>query len=283
MYIIMKRFPNNLLALTAMVGITLSACNNSSTSNQTTSDTASHTPTMPQTAMGISPVTNSPEFPEASLSIKSITAEPLGTDSAKVTIQYDVAHYELKHQTQDAGDKACNNSKDGQHIHFILDNQPYVALYEPTRTFNVATNSEHYLMSFLSRSYHESIKSPKAGVLYRFKIDGKGKLSKLDIPKQPMIFYSRPKGDYIGNDTKNVLLDFYVYNATLAADGYKVKANINDTTLLIDHWQPYFIQNAPLGGLKVQLTLVDKEGNPVQGENTSASRNVNLAAQEPIQ
>jgi hypothetical protein len=120
-------------------------------------------------------------------------------------------------------------------------------------------------------------------VLYRFKIDGKGKLSKLDIPKQPMIFYSRPKGDYIGNDTKNVLLDFYVYNATLAADGYKVKANINDTTLLIDHWQPYFIQNAPLGGLKVQLTLVDKEGNPVQGENTSASRNVNLAAQEPIQ
>ena len=208
--------------------------------------------------------------------------EMQGPDSVKITINYDVQHYELKNQTSDAATKECNNSKDGQHIHFILDNQPYVALYEPTRTFTVAVNSEHYLMSFLSRSYHESIKTADAGILYHFSIDGKGKLTKMDIPKTPMIFYSRPKGQYIGADTKNILLDFYVYNTTLAADGNKVKATVNGTDFTIDKWQPYFIQNAPMGELKVNVQLVDKDGKNIEGVNTAVSRTVTLAAQEPL-
>jgi hypothetical protein len=234
------------------------------------------------------PITTSPEFPDAKLKIKSVNTTPQGKDSTKLSIQYDVINYELKHQTADAGSKNCNNSDKGQHIHFILDNTPYAALYEPKHEVVVANNTEHYIMSFLSRSYHESLKNKDAGVLYSFKIDEKGKLIKLENPKTPMVFYSRPKGDYLGNDTTNLLLDFYVYNATLGND-YKVKTVIQNNTnnqsieMLLDDWKPYFIQNLGTGKATVALTLLDKNNQPVTGPMTQISREITLAAKEPLQ
>lgn len=273
---------NKILATGSIAILALSACNNTNTDSTSTNDTAMHTTAAAAAPIAIQPVTGSPEFPDAKLGIKNVKAEMQGADSVKITIDYDVKNYELKNQTGDAANKECNNSKDGQHIHFILDNQPYIALYEPTKTFTVAVKSEHYLMSFLSRSYHESVKTPDAGVLYHFSVDEKGKLTKMEIPKTPMIFYSRPKGQYIGADTKNLLLDFYVYNTTLAADGNKVKASVNGTDFTIDKWQPYFIQNAPMGDVTVNVQLVDKDGKNIEGVNTSVSRSVKLAEQEPI-
>lgn len=274
------------LTTSSVVLLGLAACNNSTNDNAASSNTTkvetTTTTTAPSGPITIKPVTGSPEFPDAQLGIKNVKAELQGTDSVKITIDYDVKNYELKSQTGDATTKECNNSKDGQHIHFILDNQPYVALYAPTRTFTVPVKSEHYLMSFLSRSYHESIKTPKAGVLYHFSVDEKGKLTKMEIPKTPMIFYSRPKGEYLGADTKNLLLDFYVYNTTLAPDGNKVKVDVNGTGFDIDKWQPYFIENAPMGDVTVKVQLVDKDGKNIEGVNTSVSRTAKLAAQEPM-
>lgn len=259
----------------------LIACNNPENNDSTTNDTtiATETPLAPIT---ITPVENSPEFPDAELGIKNLSGELQGNDSVKITIEYSVKNYELKSQTSDAATKNCNNSKDGQHIHFILNNQPYVALYEPKHTFTVALNSEHYLMSFLSRSYHESLKSPKAGVLHRFSIDDKGKIQKLDIPNTPMVFYSRPKGDYLGEDTKNLLLDFYVYNTTLGKDT-KVKVDVNGTQFDIDKWLPYFIHNAPMGDITVKLQLTNLNGERIDGVHTSVERTSKLAEKEPIQ
>lgn len=274
-----------LMTATASVALlALSACNNATPDNSGTSDTAKVEAPAPEPAgpIAIKPVTGSPEFPDAQLLIKNVKAELQGTDSVKITVDYDVKNYELKNQTSDATSKNCNNSKDGQHIHFILDNKPYQALYAPTKTFTVPVKSEHYLMSFLSRSYHESIKTPKAGVLYHFSVDEKGKLTKMEIPKTPMIFYSRPKGDYLGADTKNLLLDFYVYNTTLAPDGNKVKVDVNGTNFDIDKWQPYFIENAPMGDVTVKVQLVDKDGKNIEGVNTSVSRTAKLAQAEPM-
>ncbi|HTN17379.1 MAG TPA: hypothetical protein VL092_06860 [Chitinophagaceae bacterium] len=238
--------------------------------------------------VAIVPVGTSPEFPKAQLTIASAKGVAQGADSVKVSFAFSVKNYELKGQTPDAGSKNCNNSDKGQHIHFILDNQPYVALYEPKHEITLAKNTEHYLMCFLSRSYHESVKSKGAATVYHFKIDEQGKLVKLDDPKTPMLFYSRPKGDYLGKDTANLLLDFYVWNANLGAD-YKVKTMVSNSSnaqqkeMLIDTWQPMFIQNLGTGKASVSLTLVDKDGNEVQGPMTKVSRNIQMAAQEPLQ
>ena len=98
-----------------------------------------------------------------------------------------------------------------------------------------------------------------------------------------MITYSRPKGDYIGKDTANILLDFYIWNCDLAADGYKVKAEIanedkatQQLTATIDKWEPHFIQHLGTGKCKVTLTLVDKDGKQVEGPSTTATREFNL-------
>jgi hypothetical protein len=181
----------------------------------------------------------------------------------------------------------CNNSDKGQHIHFILDNKPYAALYEPKNSVVLAKNSEHYLLVFLARSYHESIKTKGASALLHFKIDDKGKMQKLSSPSEPMVFYSRPKGDYIGkNNTDNLLLDFYVWNGQLNDSTLNIKAQLKansvDTTFVLKAWKPYMLKNVPLGKPSITLTLTDKDGNKVQGDNTEVTREFNLAADEPI-
>lgn len=272
------------VALTLTLG---SSCQQSGHSEQTEHSDTVEAPIarMPVT---LSPVTGSPEFADAQLTISGVKAVAAGTDSAKVSFGFTVKNYELKGQTADAAGKNCNNSDKGQHIHFIMDNAPYTALYEPKHEVTLANNTEHYLMCFLSRSYHESLKNKGAAVLYHFKIDEKGKLVKLDEPKTPMLFYSRPKGDYLGKDTANLLLDFYVWNAELGND-YKVKAVIDNEQNgqhkeeVISSWKANFIENLGTGKANVSITLTDKDGKAIEGPMTSATRKIQLAAQEPLQ
>lgn len=216
------------------------------------------------------------EFPDAKLTIADVKTEKVGTDSVKLTYNFNVANYELTKQTMDNHSGECANSEKGQHIHFIMDNQPYQALYNPENTVTLPVDSEHYLLVFLSRSYHLSVKSPDASALVHFKIDKDGNYVVMESPKEPMLFYSRPKGEYAGKDAQNVLLDFYVKNATLAADGYKVKVSVADTTFIVDQWQPYFIKSAPMGNLNLKIELLDADGNALTGDNTSAERTVTL-------
>lgn len=225
------------------------------------------------------------EFPEAALSMGNVTATPEG-DSVRLSFNFNVKNYELKNQTSDENSQLCNNSAQGQHIHFILDNRPYVALYEPKHETVVEKNSEHYMLAFLSRSYHLSIKNKGAAVLYHFKVDEQGRLQKLAEPKTPMVFYSRPKGDYLGKDTENVLLDFYLWNATLGG-GHHLRADITtggrDTSLMLTEWKPYFLNNLQMGKSTIKLTLLDSAGKRIEGPQTQVSRDINLSKDEPMQ
>ncbi len=223
----------------------------------------------------VNPIADSKQFPGAELKIASITSEKVGNDSAKITVKYTVNNFTLTDQTEHEHHMA--NSTEGQHIHFILDNEPYAALYKPEHTATVPVNSEHYLMSFLSRSFHESIKTPEASKLIKFKIDADGKLTELPAPTEASIFYSRPKGEYKGADTQSILLDFFVSNTTLAADGNKVKADINGQEFILDSWQPYEIKGMPMGENTVKLTLLDKDGKEATGDNVSVERKITLS------
>lgn len=229
----------------------------------------------------------SQDFPGATLTVKNVTATPVGNDSVRLKFDFGISNYELKAQTSDADAKMCANSAEGQHIHFILDNMPYKALYEPTHEEVVAKNSEHYLLTFLSRSYHESLKNKEAAVLTHFKVDANGQYQKLGEPSTPMLFYSRPKGDYIGKDTANLLLDFYPWNFQLD-NSHSVKAVItNNTTgatgtFMINQWTPKLIKNLGAGQCTATISLVDNEGNPLTGPNTTVTRNFTLAAKEPM-
>ena len=77
-------------------------------------------------------------------------------------------------------------------------------------------------------------------------------------------------------ELQTVYLDFYVKNAKIGPNDYKVKVNVADTTFTVDHWQPYFIKNAPMGNLKLKIQLLDAAGEEVSGPNTSVERSVTL-------
>lgn len=222
----------------------------------------------------IEPVKQSKEFPDATLAINQVVSAKVSPDSASFNISYLLSHFQLTQMTMDMNMEDCANSGNGQHIHFILDNKPYVALYKPGNAIKLALNSEHYLLSFLSRSYHESVKNSAASVLIHFKIDENGNYIKLPNPTSPMLFYSRPKGEYTGKDTENVLLDFYLFNTDLTDN--KVKLSVNDRSFIIKKWQPYFLKNVPIGKINFKLELVDNKGNLLSGSNTSVTRAVTL-------
>ncbi|UTF89048.1 hypothetical protein [Elizabethkingia anophelis] len=262
-----------LIGISAIGIMLLAGCNNKTqkeNKNQTSEE-------IKENSISVSPVEHSKAFPGAILKISDIqTTETTSSDSVLFKVNYGIENFTLTEATEDHNTHHLANSHDGQHIHFILDNSPYTALYKPAHEVKLKKGTEHYLLSFLSRSYHESIKEPAAFVLKRFKITEDGKYQELELPKTPMLFYSRPKGEYAGNDTKAVLLDFYVLNTELSKDGNKVKAEVNGETFMLDNWQPYKIENLPLSENKIKLTLVDASGNALTGENTSIERTIVL-------
>ena len=116
----------------------------------------------------------------------------------------------------------------------------------------------------MSRSYHESVKNPKAFVLTQI-----GE-NKIDLNKE-FLFYSRPKGTYKGKDTEKLLLDFYLINTTISPEGNKIKASIN-----ITEWAPYYLQGLPKGEIKIKLELLNSEGKLVDSPFNPSERTVIL-------
>ena len=90
------------------------------------------------------------------------------------------------------------------------------------------------------------------------------------------MFYSRPKGEYKGSDTKRVILDFYLANTDLSPEGNKVRATINGEQFLIDKWAPYFMEGLPLGENSIKLELVDNLGNVIEGPFNTVERKITL-------
>lgn len=269
----MKKIRLTSFGLLAFALATFSSCKDKTTT-ETNTETTVESPA--KSDIAITPIEDSKMFPGAKLSVTSQTATAADADSVTFKINYKVANFELTQHTDGHNSEHMANSGEGQHIHFILDNEPYAALYKPEHEAKIKMGTEHYLLSFLSRSYHESLKEKDAFVVDRFKINDKGGYEKLAVPTEPMLFYSRPKGEYKGADTKAILLDFFVVNANIAADGYKVQANVNGEDFMLVEWRPYQITGLPMGENVIKLTLMDANGNAVSGENTSVERKIML-------
>lgn len=210
------------------------------------------------------------DFPNAKLSLSAPT-KTAKLKAGEVQFDFSLADYELAVQTEDAEMRHCANSQEGQHIHYILNNSPYLAMYEPS--FKAELNEgNNVVLAFLSRSYHESIKNSTAFTLTNFPI---GNVAGDFDETAPHLFYSRPKGEYKGKDTEKVLLDFYLVNTTLSETGKKVKVTINETVFIVDKWAPYFVEGLPEGENTFRIVLIDAEGNPVPGPfNDSGARTV---------
>lgn len=241
--------------------------------NQTnTENNDSESPEATGNKYKLTPFTASQEFPDAKIGMMTYINGVFNFDVSGST-------YKLGEQTSDAEQKMCANSAQGQHIHVILDNGPYQARYTSRFDDLELKDGDYYLLAFLSRSYHESIKTKDAFTAQYISVQDKT-AGHFESINEPMLFYSRPKGAYVGEkETKKVMLDFYVINLELGKN-YKVLADINGEVHTIDTWQPYYIEGLPMGKNKIKLTLVDRTGKMVETPLNPVEREFELKADE---
>lgn len=201
----------------------------------------------------------------------------------------------------------------GNHIHVILDNQPYEAYYnldQPFELRNVA-DGDHTLRVFASRPWHESYKNDGNFQMVRFSVkNGGGDATRptttgtgqqmgaatrapaatpaqpqtdeekrgqtpatppegKDMPASsagavspgnPLLTYSRPKGEYKGADADAVMIDFWLSGIKLKNDGgmCRVRYTIDGGKPgYIDIWAPIWIAGLAAGQHQIKLELVD--------------------------
>ncbi|TXD80970.1 hypothetical protein ESY86_19600 [Subsaximicrobium wynnwilliamsii] len=215
----------------------------------------------------------SPKYADASLKMTKPTKMEIDK-AGEIDFAFEVNNYELGEQTDSPLAAKLANSDKGQHIHFILDNQPYSAHYESDFKKEMPSGT-HYLVAFLSRSYHESVKNENSLVTKKIILGGATDDMNVNF-EEPTLIYSRPKGEYSGADTENLLLDFFLLNTTLSDSGNKVRATINGKEFMITEWAPQVIKGLPKGEVTIKLELLDAEGNLLPGGFNEVTRTVTL-------
>lgn len=217
--------------------------------------------------------TEFPQYPNAKLTLNE-PKEGAKLKAGNVRFSFNVQNYELGKQTENASNLMIANSGKGQHIHYIEDNDPYSAHYEPVFEKELS-EGHHVILAFLSRSYHGSVKNKDAFVVRSVTVGNPSEKNKYD-PSKPHMFYSRPKGTYSGQDAQRVLLDFYLVNTDLSAGGNRIRATINGQEFMLEKWQPYIIEGLPMGEATIKLELLDKDNNLVDSPFNPVTRTVTL-------
>ena len=207
-------------------------------------------------------------------------------------------------------------TKMGNHIHVILDNQPYEAYYNLDQEFELrnVSDGEHTLRVFPSRPWHESYKNEGAFQMVKFTVkNGGGDATKpattnsgqpmsnantspaqptpegKDMPastagtvdfKQPLLTYSRPKAEYKGADADAMMIDFWLHNAKLKDDGgnYRVRYSVDGgEAKFIDKWEPVWLSGWTAGKHSIKLELVDIDGGVIDnGGYNSTTREITV-------
>jgi len=203
----------------------------------------------------------------------------------------------------------------GNHIHVILDNEPYEAYYELDQPFELrnVVAGKHTLRVFPSRPWHESYKNDGAFRMVTFTVKAGGDASKptttkagqtmannnssgnaqpregKDVtastagdvdPTKPLLTYSRPKGEYNGPDADPIMMDFWLSNAKLKGDGgeYRVRYIIDDDEpRYVDKWEPVWLSGWLAGKHTVRLELLGADENPVKnGDFNVTTREITI-------
>lgn len=228
-----------------------------------------------KTTIILEKLTNSPAYSDATLTLE--TPETIKIDQpGPIDFNFGIEQYELGKQTESENAKTLANSGKGQHIHFILNNQPYSAHYTNTFQKEIEEEGVYHLVAFLSRSYHESVKNDNSIVVRKVEV-GENPKNNLNLDMNaPTLIYSRPKGKYTGEDTKQVLLDFFVLNTTLSQSISKVRATINGEEFIITEWVPHVMKNLPMGEVTIKLELLDNYNKLIPGPFNSVTRTIML-------
>lgn len=202
------------------------------------------------------------------------------TDS-KVKMQIRVTNFTLGENSDFPRKNEIYNSKLGQNVHIIIDNEMYFPKeMEQTDPFNdegieYDTMIEFYLpklsvglhtlRAFICRSFNESLKYPGGMDAHYFYFQNKRPLIGVDL-KSPYLTYNEPSPRIAYDAKKPILLDFLISNCELSADGYKVKLTIDNRIVrILNKYSAYYIYGLEKGLHSIQLQLINQRDRLVEG------------------
>ncbi len=211
-----------------------------------------------------------------------------------VWVQARVDGYALGSDSQfDRADEVAN-SKNGQSLHVIIDNEPYFEVYgsaiDPFNEqgwyydqffkFEVPFKLKkgfHTIRIFLARSFGESLKGDKIYFASYFFVGERTEISDMEIFTEPYLTYNEPSNLSRLEEGKPVLLDFYLSNVELSSDGYKVRMTIDGKyKRVLTNWQPYYIYGMTKGKHTVRLELIDSNNKLVPGPFNDTTRTIKV-------
>lgn len=222
-----------------------------------------------------------PGFPDAHLSFDAPNPGVVIPDTA-VHADLDLTGYELAVPTEGAEIRGLAMSDRGQHVHVILDNEPYRAIYDAEQAvdFTGLTPGLHVLRAFPSRQWHESVKTPGAFARTYFFVGDTTDGPAFD-PEAPLLTYSRPKGTYEGAAADSIMVDFYLTNAELGRDAHSVRLTVDDTLgFSITTWAPHYVLGLSDGQHTFKLDLLAPDGTVVPGPLNTTERTITVARGE---
>jgi len=191
--------------------------------------------------------------------------------------------------------KNWQTAQGSSHVHLILDNRPYKAIYDPKQPVKLSeltggealSEGQHVLVAFPSRANHESVKTKDALASLDFYVGKKGPAD-VDL-KKPLLVYSRPKGDYKGEMANHVLVDFQLVNDQLAEGKDHVTITVTGpgidkdlTAQVVKFGTPHYLDNLQNGTYTVKLDLVGGDGKPVAGKWNSTTRQIKIDHDAPM-
>jgi hypothetical protein len=184
------------------------------------------------------------------------------TEGAEVAVRFELEGYDLRVPTPTGEQRGLARAPDGQHIHLIVNDRSYRAIYdldEPVILDDLPAGT-HVIRAFPGRDWHESVKAPLAFDQVVIVV-GDGDL---DAFVGENVIYSRPQGVYEGAAADSILLDFYVDGLELGPDAYQILFTLDDgQTFRITDWQPYLLVGLPDGEHTLRMELFDSEGEAV--------------------
>lgn len=192
---------------------------------------------------------------------KEVTMQTYAYQKGK--FMFGVEGIALGGKTAGAEQKKSAISKKGNYMHVVFNDKEHYT-YDYQHFIYDLPDGEYTLFSFLSRSYHETIKNPTASISKTITVKNKQLQSSQNFA-QAAIALNAPKGLYKNDDTKKVVLDFQLFNTILSAEGNKVRALIDKEEFILEQWQAHYIIGLTLGMHTVELSLLNAKGEVIYG------------------
>jgi len=219
-----------------------------------------------------------PDYSQVRLSLQSPDPGARFSPGEAVALQFSLEGMDLDSPTPDAESRGLARAP-GQHVHLVVNDAPYRALYDVSVPILVEGLPEgtHVIRAFPGRDWHEGIKNSGA-LVQQLVVVGEAEPT-LSPPETwgPTLIYSRPQGSYEGAGADSVMVDFFLSGVELSESGVRVRLSVDGAPpFFIHEWQPHVLLGLAPGEHVLRMDLVDGTGAPIEAPFTPVERTITL-------